>query len=133
MAYDPWDWTHKIQPVQVAAPLAAMPQAQSSPAPAAMNTTGPLQQMVEQRLVNSGIDYALKPSEKAPVSNSTPPVPANNNVQVGDPMTGSGETMVSAPLAPLPTDAAAAQGAEIATAAPAAESSLPSIAAMFGK
>jgi hypothetical protein len=136
MAYDPWDWTKQVPMQQLAIPLAAMPQAQASAVPSPMNTTGPLTQMVQGAVINRGMDKALKddpvPKQLAPVVDSTTPVPGTGP-QVGGPMTGGGESLTSTPLAPLGTDAAAAQGAEIATAAAPAEGGFASIAAMAGK
>ena len=122
MAYDPWDWTNSSKPMNaVVAPLAAMPiQTGNASMPNPVNTTGPLQQMVQQKMFNSGMDYAFKPSkpptELAPVVDSVPAVPGTGP-QVGGPMTGGGESMVATPLEPMaPLDVAEATGADIAGA-----------------
>jgi len=145
MAQDPWDWSKKIQVKQLAAPLAAMPQAQSSGAPSPVNTTGPLQQMVQQQVVNRSLNAAFDgkkpPTELAPVVDSVPAT-AGTGPQVGGPMSPDGaaggvplETMP--PIAPLEvtgTDAALTTGAELgATEATATAAAEPGIMEMLSQ
>ena len=140
MAYDPWDWTNSSKPMNaVVAPLAAMPiQTGNASMPNPVNTTGPLQQMVQQQLMNQGFKKAFEPGPKkelldmSKVSDipATTPDPSrevpmlntrsmspNLPVEVGGPMAGGGESMVATPLEPMaPLEVAEATGADIAGA-----------------
>lgn len=128
MAQDPWDWTNKVQLQQVAAPLAAMPQAQSSGAPSPVNTTGPLQQMVQQQLMNQGFKKAfadappVDPSKLAPVVDANPAVPGTGP-QTGEfaPLSDKSASLIETSIEPIaPLESAAAIGADAATATEAA-------------
>jgi len=127
MAQDPWDWTNSSKPMgAIAAPLAAIPMPQGNAStPSSMNTTGPLQQMVQSQLMNQGFKKAFEPNTKLGMDKvsdvlATTPDPSrevtrsmssNPSVEVGGPMSGDGATMTSAPLesmAPIePTSAVA--------------------------
>jgi len=146
MAQDPWDWTKQIQANQLVAPLAAMPQAQSSPAPSPMNTTGPLGQMAQQKLFNVGVEKAFPstkaPTQLAPVVDAAPATPGTGPqtgefaspladkgaVEVGGPMSGDGASLIETSIEPMaPLADATALGSEIATTEAATAAAEPSV------